>query len=93
MSDVKLPKQWRHWCKLAGLKSESHNAGKCSRGKWTYFSLIGFSRHWRVNCHATFDMSETFDTFDRWANSHELTMPMPKTKDEFLKTIKLMRGV
>ena len=82
---LKLPKQWRHWCKLMKLKPEG-------RGKYQlrYFALVGRGRHLRVNMYGEFQMSEKHEKFDRWANSLEKTAPMPKTKYEFIKTVKEM---
>lgn len=83
---VKLPKQWRHWCKLMKLKPESRGY----RYRHCYYALIGRGRHWRINMYGEFQMSEKHETFDRWANSLEKTAPMPKTKYEFIKTVKEM---
>ena len=86
---VKLPKQWRHWCKLMKLKPEG-------RGKYNlrHFALIGRGRRWRVNMYGQFQMSEPHETFDRWANSVDCSVyPLPNTKTEFIKNVNEMLRV
>ena len=86
---MKLPKQWNHWVKMAGLRHEASNK-KWKRQHWSKFSLIGHGRHWRVNCLGQFQMSEVHATFDRWANSTERTEQVPTTKKEFVNTVNRM---
>lgn len=66
---IKLPKQFHHWMKKAGIVRKSRLKGrKGYRIKdhlWT-----GHGRHWRINCRGIFECSERFTTFDRWANSN-----------------------
>jgi hypothetical protein len=92
--DVLLPKQWRHWCRKAGLKPEGHK-GECRfvRPSWGWFSLIGLGRRWRVNCYNQFSVSLSNKHFDRWARSHVMDVPMPKTEAEFMAAIENMRAV
>lgn len=78
---TKLPKQWKHWCRLANLRPTY--AG----GSWTY--LKGRGRMWRVDCAGFLCCGDTYDRFDRWANSDAIVRaPMPKTEAEFLATVK-----
>ena len=79
---IKLPKQWRHWVKLAGLKPER------IRGRGNLLYLVGNGRRWRVDMYGVLNKGETLDTFDRWANSTEDNFPLPKTRDEFLRIVK-----
>lgn len=37
-------------------------------------------------------MSEVHETFDRWANSVELSMPMPNTEWKFIKAVNTALG-
>jgi hypothetical protein len=91
---IKLPKQYRHWCKLANLRP----IGKYKRrygfsGKYyQYCYLKGRGRTWRVNSDGLFQMSEPYDTFDRWANSFFSEMEIPKTYKEFLAGIQSMEA-
>jgi len=79
---MKLPKQWLHWCKLAGLKPER---------KHSPMYLYGLGRHWRVNIHEQFQMGEPYETFDRWANSVEGTYQgIPQTQSEFMQAMTTM---
>lgn len=82
---IKLPKQWRHWCKLMKLKPEGRY-----KYRHRYFALKGRGRRWRINMYGEFQMSEKEETFDRWANSLEKSVDMPKTKDEFIIAVKEM---
>lgn len=85
---IKLPKQWKHWVKSAGLKLESHNH-KWKRSNWALFTLVGRNRVWRVNCDAKFECSCPSEHFDRWANSRgSAEYDIPKTKQEFLDLVK-----
>jgi len=87
MSVPKLPKQWLHWARK--MKLYPHTPRCCCSG----YYLIGRGRYWRVCCNGEFDMSEKFSTFDRWANSCELTHPtLPKTEAEFISMINSMLG-
>jgi len=82
---IKLPKQWRHWCKLMKLKPETRR-----KYSYQYFYLIGRGRRWRVNMHGQFQMSEKHETFDRWANSIEDWVPMPLNEKDFKNAVKGM---
>lgn len=89
--EVRMPKQWRDWLKEAGLKSTYSSI--LSRRYGDHY-LKGHGRHWRIDCCGNLDMSETFDTFDRWANSCQLSLPMSATnKDEFRRLVRNMLSV
>lgn len=86
---LKPPKQWKHWTKSAGLKSTYSSS--LSR-KYGDFYFKGHGRHWRLDCQGLLDMSEPFESFDRWANSCEQSEPMTaKNKSEFLALIARMK--
>lgn len=89
--EIKLPKSFRHWITSAGLSMNC--SPRTKRNRWSPFSLIGRGRHWRVNCNGTFDMSEVYKDFDRWANSREATFDLPKSKAEFIKLVKSYKGL
>lgn len=84
---LKLPKQWKHWCSLANLRIHGRRA---FRHKWTYFSLKGQGRVWRVNDRAMFQCGDTYEDFDRWALCDIRQAPIPRTKVEFLATVKAL---
>jgi hypothetical protein len=84
--NFKLPKQWKHWVRSAGLRFDGF--GKYKRSRHNIYSMRGHGRHWRVNCHGEFQCSEPYAGFDRWANSHQETFQMPKTKDAFVSLVK-----
>lgn len=82
---MKLPKQWRHWAKKAGLKPER------VRGAGNLFYMIGRGRRWRVNCSGQFQCSCWIDEFDRWANSLGAQIDgIPQTEKQFLATVELL---
>lgn len=64
---VKFPKQWPRWLEKAGLR----HTGKYKRNWWSKGIMVGYNRHWRVNCHGYLDVSCLKNDFDRWANSNE----------------------
>ena len=85
---MKLPKQWKHWARKAGLRTESR------RGRFSGFYLVGRGRRWRVNCYGEFECSCPTEHFDRWANSRGEAMDtIPKTESEFLAAVWMMRDL
>jgi hypothetical protein len=94
---VPLPKQWRHWCKLAGLRPEA--SGKWLRTQWAYRSLNGGGRKWRISLRSTenlqdcvFQAGDTYDQFDRWALSSRTNFEIPKTWNEFKAAVDSMKA-
>lgn len=79
---IKLPKQWRHWCSLFGLKLH-HKRGQASH-QWFY--LVGRGRVWRVNCHNMLQCGDTLEEFDRWALCTIAQSKTPTTKASFIST-------
>lgn len=80
---VWLPKQWRHWCKTAGLRQ--HNGGR-KRHDWLY--LKGHGRVWRINCFYEFQCGDTYAEFDRWALCSIESARMPTSKAAFVATVR-----
>jgi len=88
---IKLPKQWKHWCKKAGLRPETtfrYTDGLRRSGRW--MSLNGQGRKWRISLRNTanqndcvFQAGETYEKFDRWARSRRTTFEIPQTWAEF----------
>ena len=85
MKGTKVPKQFKHWTRLAGLKP---TCSKHHRQHVLYYT--GYGRRWRVNQLGNFDMSDT--DFDRWANSLETYVKLPTTKDQFLESVEMMKN-
>lgn len=79
---IKLPKQWKYWCRKARLQPES------KYGKHSGFYLKGRNRRWRVNCEGTFECSCPSEHFDRWANSRGAEANLlPRTEIEFFAAV------
>lgn len=84
---MKLPKQWKHWCKTARLKPHSN---RVVRGPWFY--LQGRGHYWRVNCYGMFQRGDTYKDFDRWALCDVTEAPMPENLTKFLETVNTLLG-
>ena len=80
---VRLPKQWKHWCRQAGLRPRDGR-----RGRWLY--LRGRGREWRVNYFAMLQRGDTYAEFDRWALCQIAEAPIPKTRDQFVQTVEYL---
>lgn len=84
-----LPKQWRHWLRCAHLRS-----GYSQKWRYSDLSMVGRGRNWRVvgvdGTKYKLQMSEPYAEFDRWANSMEMEVPLPRTRDEFINAVKSM---
>lgn len=84
---IKLHKSWKDWCRAAGLRPR--NKGRDKRGlSHTWFYLHGHGREWRVNCYNMLECGDTYAEFDRWALCDIRSAPMPKTRAEFVATVK-----
>ena len=84
----KLPKQWKHWIKKAGLH---WNSTKHCRERFGKTLFIGCGRHFRVNRYGEFQCSVPSAHFDRWANSVGYTCPVfPQTEAELLSIVTTM---
>lgn len=84
---MKLPKQWKDWCRAARLKPR--NKGRDKRGlgsTWLY--LHGHGREWRVNRYQELECGDTYDEFDRWALCHIASAPLPTSKVGFVSEVK-----
>lgn len=76
---VKLPKQWKYWCRKYGLKPQRY-----SRSIYSWFYLEGYGRVWRVNCHGYFEIGDLLTKFDRWALCNPIiSVEVPRTEKEF----------
>lgn len=83
-----LPKQWKHWLAAAKLRPY----GKAyDQARNPVYNFIGRGRHWRINCHGHFQVSEVYEDFDRWANSVRYTIfTTPKTRKEFIDNVNFL---
>jgi len=91
---VKLPNQWKQWCKEAKLRPHCRSGGRsrANRGgaysEWLYLKGRGFV--WRVDCNSMFERGDTHEEFDRWARCNSDEVPLPQTKEEFLKAVNIL---
>jgi hypothetical protein len=85
--EIKLPKQWKHWCKLAKLRPASKRK---PRSPYAYFYLRGHGRCWRVNCDGMLQCGDTYADFDRWALSDITEASLPGNLHNFVETVKLL---
>ena len=69
---------WKQMCKAVGLRPAASGSDK--RKKYTWYSLKGRGRYWRVSGRKTFDVSCRYADFDRWANSQVAVHPIPINK-------------
>lgn len=90
--DVKLPKQWNHWARKAGLRPQI-TRGKSKRDRYLRtHHLIGHGRLWRVNDKGHFQSSCKVAEFDRWANSVDAEIDyIPRTYFEFRIAVQLLQ--
>lgn len=86
----RIPKQWKHWCKLNGLKPYPRSSRKLSA--WLY--LQGHGHVWRVNRHDIFQRGDAIAEFDRWALCGTvepvISYTMPTTLADFTATVSEM---
>lgn len=85
----KLPKQFKDWA--AGAKLKVHFKRKRKSSGWFYLKGRGYV--WRVNCHFEFERGDTYADFDRWALCNIDSVPLPKTKQEFIAAVKHLVSV
>lgn len=88
---IVLPKQWKHWCRSAGL-----GLGKPLR-KWdrnldSWINLVGNGHRWRINMYGEFQCGDRNSDFDRWALSNNVFVDFEifKSRDQFVKIVKQM---
>lgn len=82
---VKLPKQWKHWCRKMGLRPPHfHQRWKVDRNPRAWMYLHGKGHVWRVNCYGEFERGDKYEEFDRWALCNIDSVPsVRKTFAEF----------
>ena len=81
----KPPKQWRQWCRKAGLKLH----GRIRRYDSAWYYLEGHGRYWRLNASRELEVSDKKINFDRWANSVMHKVPCPFVNEKvFVATVK-----
>lgn len=96
---VKLPKQWKHWCRKAGLRPEYPHTHH-NRKRWAWQSLNGSGRKWRISLRdvrdrndCIFQAGDRYADFDRWALSERRNFEIPKTWAEFKAAVDSVRGL
>ena len=81
--NISLPKQWKHWCKKAGLRVDSPRYHSWySRKDYYWTSLRSSTRCWRIDVNGLLCVSCHRDDFDRWANSEVTKYPFPQSEKE-----------
>lgn len=86
---IKLPKQWKHWVRSAGLGlgapiSKWHR----SLDSWRY--LKGHGHAWRINMYGELQCGDRLKDFDRWALSNNVYVDFSsiKSRDQFVSVVK-----
>lgn len=84
----KFPKQWKHWCKVVGLKSPYKPRQKDS---WKY-ALVGHGFVFRVNGNGVFEIGDPIQEFDRWATAITFSIELKDITSEkkFKDAVKLL---
>ncbi len=91
--EIKLPKQWKHWCRKANLRANgSYKKSHANRDKSGFFYLKGRGYHWRVNCFGDLQRGDNYADFDRWALCNIDEVPMPNTEAKFMAAVKELRS-
>jgi hypothetical protein len=93
ITKFKLPKQWKHWLKMTGMKPHCNAGSRSSYGRkrsgQTYFIGQGFV--WRVNCFKMLERGDMVEHFDRWALCCHDEAELPQSFAEFKSTIKQLK--
>lgn len=84
IENLKLPKQWKHWCADQRLRLHGR---KFSHGLRQWFYLKGHGHYWRVNCYGMLQCGDTYEEFDRCALCDIAETTMPATRAEFRAAI------
>ena len=84
---MKLPKQFRHWCMLHGLKPYV-SYQYCRQSKHKYLYLTAGEYYYRVNDMGKFQQSRPIADFNGWADSTQHTFDLPRTKEDFNHVMK-----
>lgn len=82
-----LPKQWKHWCAVAGLRPDAKRTVPRMAPCHSWFYVKGRGRRWRVNDRGMFQCGDTHEDFDRWALCHTEEVPLPQSQKEFLQAV------
>jgi hypothetical protein len=92
-SKFKLPKQWRHWARMNGMKPH----GKPYHKRHALMNMIGKGRVWRIAYDHEGDRGYWFQggdrlpDFDRWARSVRYDFPIPRTLAEFTQAVRSLK--
>lgn len=86
---MKTPKQIKRWLYKARLRACGWRPTTAVRGG--YAAYEGRGRVWRI-VNGYLDMSCPVADFDRWANSLETRIPMPRTEQDFVAAVRECRS-
>lgn len=76
--EIVLPKNFNHWLSSRGIRM--HSRDKRSRWLKPHLYWYGKGREFRVNIFGEFEMGD--DDFDRWANSTQISFPLPELRSD-----------
>lgn len=82
---MKTPKQIKRWLYKARLRPCGWRPTTAVRRGFAAYE--GHGRVWRI-VNGYLDMSCPVAEFDRWANSLESRIPLPRTEQEFLAAVR-----
>ena len=82
---MKTPKQIKRWLYKARLRPCGWRPTTAVRRG--YAAYEGRGRIWRI-VNGYLDMSCPIAEFDRWANSTEARIPMPRTEQDFVAAVR-----
>jgi len=85
---IKLPKQWRHWCRKYGLRPMR---GSDVRKEFSWWYLQGRGRVWRVTDSESFEGGDLIKDFDRWALCDPIArIAIPENEYDFKDALQWM---
>lgn len=89
--EIKLPKQWKDWCRAAGL-GLNKPIRPYQRNTKSWFYLVGRGHQWRISMYGEFQCGDSLSDFDRWARSYNVYVDFDifKSRDQFVKIVKQM---
>ncbi len=90
----KLPKQWRYWCRKAGLRPRKF---MYPRESWAWYFLTGRGNNWRINPDGQFECQGEYKKLSSYPDvlwirtqSYWMSGPIPKTEQQFLSAVKTL---
>lgn len=90
--EIVLPKQWKDWCRAAGLRLNGRRRKWERNWRSSYLYLKGRGHQWRINMYGEFQCGDRLEDFDRWARCYIVYVDFNifKSRDQFVKIVKQM---